>query len=392
MSTDRNADSRQLQPNLVLAAKREARGWTSRRRAARELHRIWRDNLPGCPDIESLEKSLYRHETGRVQVRDETYRKLYCLAYEATPHELFGSVDTETANERNLIVRSHKFIPAFVGVEAAARLRSDPLAIGDVRHWLDCKVVPVEVINGQCDLHVWPFGIVILHLVEDLALPNIAALSVWRIQSYKDNMGWATRKMRELVGHDDTEASYILSAYWVDKAPWSGEMLDTALRILAIPKVLLERDVDPENSLPHAELVERSLLAEGFEHADMVSFGIKGISIGYASWSGVVYFPMAKQRALAEDDLVHCELAVQALWSYSDHLNRMVERDVDPIVPEEFGWRFVRGARSRITNARPQENEQHRSMRNAILATCELESNLAQVIETLREVVGGNGR
>ncbi|GLW31228.1 hypothetical protein [Actinoplanes regularis] len=202
-------------------------------------------------------------------------------------------------------------------------------------------------------------------------------------------MGWATQKIRSITGNDAAESAYILSAYWVDETPWSGEALDTALRILSIPKVLLERDVDPAYSLHHAELVERTLLAEGFEHAGIVPFGIKGISIGYASWSGVVYYPVAEQRSLAEYDLVHCELAVQSLWAYSDHLNRMIEHGIDPSVPEEYGWRFVRGARSRIANARPLENEQHRSMRNAILATCEIESYLAQAIETLRDSVGG---
>ncbi|WP_436523143.1 hypothetical protein [Actinoplanes sp. HUAS TT8] len=393
MSTDKVTDkiraSRQLQPNLVLTAKREARGWTSRRRAARELHRIWKDNLPGCPDLESLEKSLYRHETGRVQVRDDTYRKLYCLAYEATPQELFGWIGADPAAEQRLVVRSHKFIPVFIGVESAERLRDDPRAVANDKHWLDCRVMPVDVINGECDLHVWPFGIAIFHLVEDLALPNIASLSVWRVQSYKDNMGWATGKIRELAERNDIEAAYVLSAYWIEEAPWSGETLDAALQILAVPKVLLERDIDPVNALGHAELVERTLLVEGFEHAGIVPFGIKGISIAYASWSGVVYFPVAYQRSLAEEDLVHCELAVQSLWAYSDHLNRLVERGSDPVVPAEYGWRFLRGARSRIANARPQENEQHRSMRNAILATCDLESHLAQSIEALRDSAGG---
>ncbi|PRY28027.1 hypothetical protein CLV70_109183 [Pseudosporangium ferrugineum] len=389
MSTDRATAGRQLQPNLVLTTKREARGWTSRRRAARELHRIWQANLPGCPDIESLEKALYRHETGRVQVRDDAYRKLYCLAYDATPQELFGSVETDTGSASRLVVTSHKFIPVFVGVERAAHLRERPDFMPGVEHWLDCRVAPVDVINGKCDLHVWPFGVAIFHLVEELALPNVAALSVWRVQSYKDNMAWATRRIRDLGASESTEAAYVLSSYWVNEAPWEGDTLDTALRILAIPKVLLERDIEPAHSLHRAELVERSLLAEGFEHPDMIPFGIKGISMGYASWSGVVYYPIAEQRSLAEDDLVHCELAVQSLWAYSDHLNRMIERGSDPVVPDEYGWRFVRGARSRITNARPRETEQHRSMRNAILATCDLESNLAQAIETLRDSAGG---
>jgi hypothetical protein len=389
MSTDRKPPGRQLQPNSVLITKREAIGWTSRRQAARELHRIWLKNLPGCPDLESLEKTLYRHETGRVQVRDESYRRLYCLAYDATPQELFGAVDTEWHSTDRFTIRSHKFIPAFIGVDSAAELRARPAAANGTEHWLDCKVIPIDSENGAVELHVWPFGIAMFHLVEELTLPNIAALSVWRIQSYKENRQWATEEFRALTGHRSVEAAYVFSSYWVKEAPWKGETLDTALRILSVPKVLLERDVDPAHSLHQAELVERSLLSEGFAHADMVPFGIKGISIAYASWSSVVYYPVAEQRSLAEADLVHCELAVQSLWAYSNHLNRLVESGQDPDVPDEYGWRFVRGARSRITNARPMENEQHRSMRNAILATCDLESYLTQAIETLRDSSGG---
>jgi hypothetical protein len=40
---------------------------------------------------------------------------------------------------------------------------------------------------------------------------------------------------------------------------------------------------DQAGALAHAELVEQALLVDGYEHAEMVDFGIKGSSIGYAS-------------------------------------------------------------------------------------------------------------
>jgi hypothetical protein len=172
-------------------------------------------------------------------------------------------------------------------------------------------------------------------------------------------------------------------------AAWPGEQLDTALRILCMPKVLLERSDDVDDPLGHAELVERSLLGEGFDHTEMVPFGIKGISIGYASWSGVVYHPIAEHRALPENDLVACELATQSLWAYCGHINNEVEQGRDPIVPSDFGWRFIRAMRSRLINARPQEIGQHRSMRSAITESSCVTDHLIHAIETLREIDGG---
>jgi hypothetical protein len=165
---------------------------------------------------------------------------------------------------------------------------------------------------------------------------------------------------------------------------------DTALRLLCMPRSLIERDDDSRvPSLAHATLVEQALLREGFDHPGIVDFGIKGISMGYASWSGVVYNPTAPDRALREDEMVRCELAVQAVWSYCNHLRMEVETGRDPDVPDAFGWRFLRGLRSRLTTERPQETSQHRSMRDAIVETSGLSRHLIQATETLREAVGG---
>lgn len=390
MSTDKGArHGRALHPNLVLIAKREQKGWGSRRRAARELHKLWREQLPGLPSLESLEKALYRHETGRVQVRDEMYRKLYCLAYDASPHELFGAVQHDIDGTGVYTVRSHKFIPAFVGVEAALHLVTDGNLPAAVNQWFDCHTRTMQAPSGQCDLYVWPFGVAMFHLTEDLTLSNLATLALWRRRSYVQNLKWATNEFRRLVSDDKVEASYVLSLYWMVTPAWPGDQLDTALRILCIPKVLLERSVETDDALGHAELVERALLEEGFDHAEIASFGIKGISTGYASWSGVVYHPTAEHRALAESDLVACELAAQSIWAYCGHINNEVEQGRDPVVPSDYNWRFLRAMRSRMVNARPQEDEQHRSMRTAILDTSCVIDHLIHATETLRESNGG---
>jgi hypothetical protein len=126
-------------------------------------------------------------------------------------------------------------------------------------------------------------------------------------------------------------------------------------------------------------------LLDGFEHAEMMPYGFKGISLGYASWSGVVYYPAAPRRALAESEIVNVELAVQSIWAYCEFINSQVEEGVDPQVPHEYGWRFLRGVRSRLTNARPQETEYHKCMRTAILETSGILDRLSEAIEILRE-------
>ncbi|MGW4640792.1 helix-turn-helix domain-containing protein [Sphaerisporangium sp. NPDC004334] len=387
--TGQASNGRRRAPNHVLISRRESLGW-SRRRAAREFQRIGEARGLGTPELEALEKALYRHESGLALCRDPLYVELYCAAYNATAHELFGEVVPLAEAGERYGVRSHKFIAVYIGAERVADLAARALVTpGTSHHGLGCMAREVTHDEGLCRLHVWPFGVAIFHLVEDLDLPNIAHLAVWRRRTYAENLAWASRYISDLV-QAEAEAAYVLSLYWVHSPIWPAHQIDTALRIICFPKTLLARDPETsENSLAHAELVERSLLAEGFDYPEMISFGVKGISLGYASWSGVVYSPTAPQRSLAEDELVSTELATQAIWAYCAHINEQIEQGRDPTVPAEYGWRFLRGVRSRLTNPRPQETDQHRFMRAAILDTSGLPGHLSQAIDILRETSEG---
>ncbi len=97
------------------------------------------------------------------------------------------------------------------------------------------------------------------------------------------------------------------------------------------------------------------------------------------------YYPLAANRALSVDELVSCELTVQALWCYCHHILTEVEDGRDPTVPSQYGWRFIRAAHSRLTAARAQETSQHRLMRDAILETSGLPERLRAAQEILRE-------
>jgi hypothetical protein len=87
---------------------------------------------------------------------------------------------------------------------------------------------------------------------------------------------------------------------------------------------------------------------------------------------------------------VACELLVQAIWCYTHEILRQVEAGQDPVVPVEYGWRFLRGVRSRLTAPRALETGQHNSMRDAVLLTSGLSRQLEAAMDALRESgIGG---
>jgi Helix-turn-helix domain len=285
--------------------------------------------------------------------------------------------------------RSHKFITAHLGSAAAEHLMQSGMTSSAQLPWLDYSSVEVGHSNGVCRLYLWPFGTAVFHLVEDLDMPSMSRLAVWRIRSYEENLAWATSQLRHLAGMNSIEASYVLSLYWIDTPKFSDEKLETALKIMCSPRVLLQREPgQTKEQQAQAERVERTLLANGFDHSGIASFGLSGVSTGYASWSGVVYYPSAPDQALTESDLVNCELAVQSIWAYCEHVNNQVETGNDPIVPDKYSWRFLRGAKSRLINPRSQETGQHRAMRSSIVETSGLAGHLDQAIEVLYQIHG----
>lgn len=382
--------SQRFSPNNVLVNRRTEKGWSSRARAAREIRMIGLTRGLPVPDIESVTKALYRHETGQAAVKDPLYIELYCLAYEATPHELFGEIKPPKATGNKFSLRSHKFVPVYVGCDDAAILSKEVGAATATKQWINCEVAKVEKDLTECHLYVWPFGVAMLHLVEEITLPNIANLAFWRRASYKEILAWMPSFLDKLVPGISVHQPYAFNVFWLNTAAWDDLELETALRLMCMPRTLMERQPDNSSSaMGHAELVEKSLLSSGFTHPDFVPFGVKGISIAYAAWSGVVYHPLAPQRALTEDQIVSCELAVQAIWSYCDYIRAEVEEGRDPDISAKYGWRFLRGARSRLMAPRPHEAGQHRSMREAVLETSALPAHMAQAAEILRETHGG---
>lgn len=284
------------------------------------------------------------------------------------PGDVVVAVSSISPNStERLGLRSHKFISIRVDYDSLRQIVPR-----------DAKAPTTVVLSKHCTLHAWPFGAVILHLVEDVDFPDIASMAYWRYETYPENLEWAAREVSQLLGVPASPL-YVLSFYWVHSPIWSGRILESALKIICSPRVLLESG----DESGHAE---RDLLAEGFDHADMRPFGVQGVSSGYASWSGVVYHAFDEDRALTEQQIVAVELDVQSIWSYCAHIADAIEQGREPHIEPGFGTTFIRACRSRLLTPRPQESDAYRAMRDAIVQSSGLTLHLANAVEILKDI------
>jgi transcriptional regulator with XRE-family HTH domain len=289
-----------------------------------------------------------------------------------------------------IAVESHKFIPVFIGVDRAAALMADQLAPATTRPGLWLEHAYTSLAHPQacsCTMYVFSCGVALFHLVQDRAPRNLTELALWRYRTYAHDLPWAEHTLQQALHHsspDPPAAEYVLSLYRLHHGPWEGNRLDTALRLMSTPSVLVDRQ-SPGGPHPADPSVENDLLDRGFDHQDIVPFGVPNVALGHAGWSGVSYHARAPERALSIDELLTCELTVQALWCFCRRVEVMMEQGQDPVMPEPYGWRFLRAAHSRLATARAQETAQHRLMRQAVMRTSGLTERLRAAQEALRD-------
>ncbi|MCC9312355.1 helix-turn-helix domain containing protein [Kitasatospora sp. RB6PN24] len=286
-------------------------------------------------------------------------------------------------------VVAHRFLPLYAGKACDALFAvGQPQVAGAgglVRRALDMQ----HPSAGLAQLHAFDCGVTVLYLEESVEFDSVTELAVWRYHSYAADRVWAGKQLRELLsqhgcdGSSMTPPEYVLSVYELRDHGWEGSALETALQLLATPSVLVDRS-GGSRVVPLGPGVEAAKFSEGWAHPEAFAFG-GGVSEGVAAWSGVAYHPRPEERALTMSDIVALELDTQALWALSSHILQMVEEGLDPVMPEAFGWRWLRGALTRLTTARPLETAQHRVMREAVLATSELPGRLRAAQEALRD-------
>ncbi|MGL5825165.1 MAG: hypothetical protein ACRCYU_10165 [Nocardioides sp.] len=364
-----------------LLVRRKARGW-GRQRLAIEFERIGRGWGEPTPSREAMAKAIYRHETGQSQVTDEFYRRLYCEALSASPQDLFGDLETPSgAASTRFKLTSHKFSPVYVGPEAIARMTASSTA--ETCDWTGFWTREISHPFGECTVYGFPWGTLVFHLVEELTPASLAEVAMWRVETYRRELAWTSATVESLLG-SAIETAYVLSVFCVDEPMWRDEQLHSAMRLLCTPSAMVSDTEDIER----AQLVEAAFLREGYDVDHIAAFGVRGTSIGYASWAGVSYLPIAPDRALPERSLITFEAVVQALWCYCDHVRQLVADGQDPIVEPDYGWRWLSGVRARLVGAWARESTQEAMMRSAILKTSELTDHLDQTLQLLRDDEG----
>lgn len=381
--------------------------WTGREaallgQAMRLPVRVYADQLGVNPKT----VTKWRKHGRAIKLRPETADMLDAMKLRCTPEvlETFhaslaeegqgktapADVPSDSAPERTrpalgpATVVSHKFIPVYLG-EAVHSFQGAPSVPGP--GGLEYRSTPAAHPDAQDEsqLHLYACGVAVFHLVQRRRVSNLGELATWRYCTYASDLVWADGRIRELLSSGDLPPPrYVLSAYLLEESPWQGADLESALQLLTTPSVLVDRHL-PEAAVRLGDDVERALLVDGFEHSDVVDFGSRAVALGLAGWSGVAYHPVAPERALPMAAIVALELDVQTLWALSTYVLDEVEAGRDPVMPKDFGWRFLRGAYSRLTAARPQETAQHQLMREAILATSQLPDRLRAAQEALRE-------
>lgn len=345
-------------------------------------------------NLDSVTRHIKRIEAGQVKDPSALYKNLLCSVLKKTEASLFGTVsspikygdpcnseaDTQ-ANTFRLV--NHKLIPTFIG-PGMTEWAINNLSLHETSsHSVQCYHCSLNHPRSEvsADLWIWPFGVALFHLAEEVEFTCLASFAIWHRRVYDEQMDWASETIKAVL-KSDASPQYAMPINWITRSTWTHREVGAALRILSAPRILLRRAAHTESSdLAHAELVERSLLQNGFLQLNASEFGIEGISAGVASWSGIVYFPISPHRALSESEVMTYGRTVQAAWSYCDWIRSQVEIGEEPDVPSQYGRRLLRALRSLITNPRPEESSQVYPLRVAVLETSGITEHLNQATD-----------
>lgn len=377
-------------PNRALISARESAGYSQRQLAAHAREAGVRLGL-AAPELDAICKQIYRLESGATaRPGEDFYRPALAAALHRPAVELFGS-DAVTASDRSAgwNVRTRKFIPMYIGAECARMLMADSRLEPATCEWMTTRSLQLPFgESAHVTFTVFDFGVLLAEIIETPRFGSIAEFAVWRKTTYRTAREAVAAEVALLFPGAVCAPAYVLSIHRLAQPYWDGPDLHTAMRLLCAPSVLLEHHhgAATDEVVAAAENAEKAAFRRGFTRPDITSFGIDGVSVGYASWAGVSYLSLSDGRAIPDEVVAGFESVVQALWCYTNHLAEQVEAGVDPDVPDAFGYRFLRACHSRLATARPRESGQERMMRDAILSTSRVTAQLMDGCSTLRDL------
>jgi transcriptional regulator with XRE-family HTH domain len=365
-----------------LRARRDELGWTQMR-AALEIRSA--AGRAGQPDLAVDGNMVSRWERG---IRPSRFYARWIAEAYGRPAAGLGliappaprTLGRTRGSNRTLMVRSHMFVPVYCTPEALDTVAARPPTAAGYQ----------AAVGGQCasslSTHAFPFGIVVLHIREEVEFPGVTGLAAWRTATYHRVRAAIDAELTEVSGAGGTE--YVFSMYEILQHPWApGRPLRSGMRLISMPSVLLPRsersDVwqAEQAEISRGRELEERLIAQGFEHSEVREFGISGVSVGCASWSAVAYHALGADQHVGSDRLVNIEVQTQALWAWCSR----VIADQRPLV--DYSWFGVEGLRSHaarlLAPSQPMEGTDECLAREAIVETSRLRSMLDQAERVL---------
>lgn len=296
----------------------------------------------------------------------------------ATPKPV--AVDPPIASP--FLLECHRFIPTYLGQSAPTKIGGTACDGGWGRY--HATAYPA----GR--LCVFPCGMGVWHLVDRLPLDSITGFAKWRAAQYHtiDNgVHPICGITRSLCCTSETRADplaaiggftpYTLHVAAVHQHSWSAEQVRSAVRLLASPRALEASEAGVPRY--YSPALEKRYLTEGFEHAEIHSFGV-GPRHGFACWSGVALLDPAADSVLLSS-LVEYEISLQSLWHLSHSLREALVHDRPPssaaLKPHV---RTIRRRLAQLTAVGPRDDAQRRLMMEAVLATSRLQTIAADVL------------
>ena len=292
-------------------------------------------------------------------------------------------------------VECHKFVPVYLGRNADEGLRGAEFK----SPWSEYTVVE----RDEANLHVLPLGVGVWHLRHELEFPTLADSAIWRRRTYREiieDRHVITTSTSEVLAALQSDVSdplafavgnlgYVLSVMVLNEPLWDDpDRLRTAIKMLSCLTPLQSEDGD-EQAREEAIRLENELLGTGFDHKDVVEFGVSGNDVGFACWAGVSYHEFSGRPSRLRERIIEFEIAVQGLWWYTSCIKEVcLSRSLTAKAKKQLQEhvRAVTRQLGRLKTIGATEVSSQRTMCEAVLTTSRLESLVDDTLKLFNQL------